>query len=145
MFLDSFPFMSSSLDSLVRNLPGDALRHSGEVFQGTQLKLMKKNGTYPFDHMDSTTRFKEAELPPQEAFYSILNVEHLSDEAYQHAKNVWSAFSLKTMGDYHDLYLKSDVLLLADVFENFRRTCRQCYKLDSCHYFTSSVLAWDAI
>ena len=73
---------------------------------------MKKKGTYPYDHMESTTRFQETELPSQESFYSILNDEHLSNEAYQHAKNVWSAFSLKTMGDYNELYLKSDVLLL---------------------------------
>ena len=58
---------------------------------------------------------------------------------------MWGTFDLKTMGDYHNLYLKSDVLLLADVFENFRRTCKQHYKLDPCHYFTSPGLVWDAM
>ena len=65
--------------------------------------------------------------------------------AYQHAKNVWSTFYLQTMGEYHDLYLKNDVLLLAYVFENCRRTGRQCYKLDPRHYFTSPRQAWDAM
>ena len=52
---------------------------------------------------------------------------------------------MKTMGEYHDLYLKSDILLLADVFENFRKTCLQYYKIDPCHYFTSPGLSWDAM
>ena len=105
VFLDSFQFMSSSLDKLASNLPRDAFEHTGKVFKGAQLKLMKKKGTYPYDHMDSFARFEETELPPQEAFYSILNDEHVSDEAYQHAENVWNTFDLETMGDYHDLYL----------------------------------------
>ena len=70
--------------------------------------------------------------------------EHI-DEQYEHAKNVWNTFKLQSMGEYHDLYLKSDVLLLADVFENFRKTCIQYYKLDPCHYFTSPGLSWDAM
>ena len=68
-----------------------------------------------------------------------------TDKDYQHAQNVWNTFKLQSMGEYHDLYLKSDVLLLADVFENFRKTCIQYYKLDPCHYFTSPGLSWDAM
>ena len=74
-----------------------------------------------------------------------MNDEHITDEAYEHAKNVWKTFELKNMGEYHDLYLKSDIFLLADVFENFRKTCLQYYKLDPCHYFTSPGLSWDAM
>ena len=66
-------------------------------------------------------KFNETQLPKKKDFYSILNNEHISDEQYKHAQNVWDTFNLKTMGDYHDLYLKSDILLLADVFENFRK------------------------
>ena len=85
-------------------------------------------------------------LPKKEDFYSIINDEHISDENYKHAKNVSNTFKLETiMGDYHDLYLKSDILLLAGVFENFRNTCVQYYKLDPCHYFTSLGLSWDAM
>ena len=70
---------------------------------------------------------------------------HISDEDYKHAQHVWNTFSLKNMGEYHDLYLASDILLLADVFENFRKTCLEYYKLDPCHYFTSPGLSWDAM
>ena len=95
--------------------------------------------------MDSFEKFDDKELPSQNNFYSILNKEHITDEQYQHAQNVWKTFKLKSMGDYHDLYLRSDVLLLADVFENFRKTCLQYYKLDPCNYFTSPGLSWDAM
>ena len=106
---------------------------------------MKQKGIYPYDHMDCFDRFNETQLPEKQDFYSILNNEHISDEQYKHGQNVWKTFNLKTMGDYHDLYLKSDILLLADVFENFRKTCLQYYKLDPCHYFTSPGLSWDAM
>ena len=69
----------------------------------------------------------------------MLSDEHITDKDYKHAQNVWNTFNLKSMGQYHDLYLKSDVLLLADVFEKFRKTCLKYYKLDPCHYFTSPV------
>ena len=95
--------------------------------------------------MDSFEKFNETELPKKEEFYSILNNENISDKDYKHAQIVWNAFNLKTMGDYHNLYLKSDVLLLTDVFENFRKTCLQYYKLDPCHYYTSPGLSWDAM
>ena len=105
---------------------------------------MSQKGVYPYDFMDSFDKFNE-KLPPKEEFYSILNDEHISDKDYEHAQNVWDTFNLKNMGEYHDLYLKSDILLLADVFENFRKTCIEYYKLDPCHYFTSPGLSWDAM
>ena len=75
----------------------------------------------------------------------MLNDEHISDTQYVHAIKVWKAFKLEDMGEYDDLYLGSDVLLLADVFKNFRKTCTQYYKLDPYHYFTSPGLSWDAM
>ncbi|XP_068685106.1 uncharacterized protein [Montipora foliosa] len=105
---------------------------------------MSQKGVYPYDFMDSFDKFNE-KLPPKEEFYSILNDEDITDDQYKHAQNVWNTFDLKNMGEYHDLYLKSDILLLADVFENFRKTCLQYYKLDPCHYFTSPGLSWDAM
>ena len=95
--------------------------------------------------MDSFEKFKNKELPTKEQFYSILNDEHITDEEYEHAKEVWETFYMKNMGDYHDLYHVSDVLLLTDVFENFRKTCIQYHKLDPYHYFTSPGLSWDAM
>ena len=144
-FLYSFQFMSSSLDKLVSNLPNDALMYTSEEFQDKKLKLMSQKGVYPYDYMDSFDRFDEQTLPAKKEFYSIMNDQHILDEDYNHAQNVWKTFKLRNMGEYHDLYLKSDVLLLADIFENFRKTCLEYYKLDPCHYFTSPGLSWDAM
>ena len=83
-------------------------------------------------------------LPPKDSFYSKLNDEAITDDDYSHALNVWSAFKCRSLRDYHNLYLKSDVLLLSDVFESFRATCLRHYKLDPAHYYTSPGLAWDA-
>ena len=83
-------------------------------------------------------------LPPKDSFYSKLNDEAITDDDYSHALNVWSAFKCRSLRDYHNLYLKSDVLLLSDVLESFRATCLRHYKLDPAHYYTSPGLAWDA-
>ena len=144
-FIDSFQFMSSSLDKLVSNLPTEALKYTNQKFKGKKFELMTRKGVYPYDFMDSFEKFNKTELPTKEEFYSILNNEHITDEDYNHAQNVWNTFQLQTMGEYHNLYLKSDILLLADVFENFRKTCLQYYKLDPSHYFTSPGLSWDAM
>ena len=144
-FIDSFQFMSSSLDKLVSNLPAEDLKYTNKRFQKEKFNLMTRKGIYPYDFMDSFEKFNKTELPTKEEFYSILNNEHISDEDYSHAQKVWNTFQLQTMGEYHNLYLKSDILLLADVFENFRKTCLQYYKLDPCHYFTSPGLSWDAM
>ena len=143
-FIGSFQFMSSSLEKLVSNMPKESTKYTSEVFEGEEFDLMVRKGVYPYDYMESFDKFNE-KLPPKEEFYSLLNDEHISDEDYEHAKNVWNTFSLQNMGDYHNLYLGSDVLLLTDVFENFRKTCLEYYKLDPCHYFTSPGLSWDAM
>ena len=144
-FIDSFQFMSSSLDKLVSNLPKDDLIYTSKAFKGERLNLMSQKGVYPYDFMDSFEKFNQTELPNKDQFYSILNDQHITDDEYDHANKVWDTFMIKTMGEYHDLYLVSDVLLLTDVFENFRKTCMQYYKLDPCHYFTSPSLSWDAM
>ena len=86
--------------------------------------------------MDSWGRFSEAKLPDKEKFYSKLNDEHITDQEYAHAQTVWETFECKTLGDYHDLYVKTDVALLADVFENFQNLCQGQYGLDPAHYHT---------
>ena len=145
VFIDSIPFMSPSLDKLVSNLPNDAFKYTSEkIKDDKKLKLMKK-GVFPYDYMDSFNRFSGNKLPNKDNFYSISNDEHISDTQYVHAIKVWKIFKLNNMGEYHDLYLKSDVILLADVFENFRKTCMQYHELDPCHYFTSPGLSWDAM
>ena len=107
-------------------------------------ELVTKKGVYPYDYVKDLSILLETQLPPKEAFYSKLNDENISDEQYGHAKKVWDTFNCKTIRDYHDLYLKTDVLLLADVFEKFRKTCMEHYQLDPAHFFTSPGLAWEA-
>ena len=94
--------------------------------------------------MNSSEKLKETQLPPKEAFYSGLNDEDNSDENYAHAREVWKTFEMKNLEDYHNLHNKIDVLLLADVFENFRDICIKNYNLDPAHYYTAPGLAWDA-
>ena len=145
VFIDSLQFMNQSLANLVTNLPEDAFKYTSEVFKGRKLQLMKQKGVYPYDYMSNFDKFNETQLPSKDDFFSKMNNTHITDDEYKHAQNVWNKFHLKTMGDYHDLYLISDVLLLADVFENFRKTCLEYYRLDPCHYFTSPGLSWDAM
>ena len=145
VFIDSFQFMSCGLDVLVKNLPKDKFKYTGQKYKGNKLELMQKKGVYPYDYMDSFDKFDVEKLPLKDEFYSILNDTHIADTDYEHAKKEWSVFGLKNMGEYHDLYLESDVLLLCDVFENFRSTCQEYYGLDPCHYFTSPGLSWDAL
>ena len=137
--------MCSSLDKLVSNLPKELFKYTSEEFTGDKLSRMSQKGVYPYDYMDSCEIFNQTELPTKELFYSVPNDQHITSGEYDHARKVWETFSIKTMSEYHDLYLKSDVLLLADVFDSFRKTCLQYYKLDPCHYFTSPGLTWDAM
>ena len=142
-FIDSYKFLQKSLANIVKNLQPDDFYITKEIFR-ENVDLLPRKGVYPYDYVSSIEKLSETQLPPKEEFYSKLNDEFISDDDYQHAINVWNTFNCKTIRDYHDLYLKSDVLLLADVFENFRATCLCHYKLDPAHYYTSPGLAWDA-
>ena len=144
-FIDSLQFMNKSLESLVENLSLNDMKYTLQEFQDEKLELMKRKGVYPYDYMDDFDKFNDKSLPSKEKFFSILNDKHISNEEYEHAQSIWKIFNLKTMGEYHDIYLKSDVLLLADVFEKFRKTCLKYYNLDPCHYFTSPGLSWDSM
>ena len=142
-FIDSFKFLQTSLANLVGNLQPEDFINTKRVFK-KNVDLLTRKGVYPYDYVSSLAKLSETHLPPKEEFYSFLNDEHITDKDYQHAINVWNTFNCKTIRDYHDLYLKSDVLLLSDVFENFRKTCLKHYNLDPAHYYTSPGLAWDA-
>ena len=144
IFIDSFKFMATSLDKLVNNIPKDAFNNVKRHYMEDKLSLLTRKGIYPYEYMNSSEKLKETELPPREAFYSRLNEEGISDEDYEHARKVWETFEMKNLGDYHNLYNQVDVLLLADVFENFRDICIKNYKLDPAHYYTAPGLAWDA-
>jgi len=94
--------------------------------------------------MDSFERFKEKKLPPIECFYSNLYDDFISKELYEHAQKVCNTFNIKTLGEYHDFYLKTGVLLLTDVFENFREVDMNTYNLDPAHYITGCSYSFDA-
>ena len=92
--------------------------------------------------MDSWGRFDETSLPDKESFYSNFNLESITDEDYMHAQKVWKVFKIKNLEEYHDLYVQSDTLLLADVYENFRDVCIGIYELDPAHVLSTPGLAW---
>jgi hypothetical protein len=144
-FIDSFRFMPSSLDALTKNLTKEQCKNIGSKYSGKQLDLLLRKGVYPYDYVDCIAKLEETSLPPKDSFYSKLNDSGITDEDYEHAQTVWKEFGCKTLRDYHDLYNVSDVLLLADVFENFRDVCIKNYKLDPAWYVTSPSLAWDAM
>lgn len=146
-FLDSFGFLSASLDSLSSKLTVDKFKETKSVYGSLsedKFKLLTSKGIYPYDYFNNKTKFTETKLPSQSAFFNKLNDCNISDEDYQHAQKVYNTFECKTLGDYHDLYLRTDVLLLADVMENFRNTCIKDYTLDPFHYITLPGFSWDA-
>ena len=144
IFKDSFKFLPASLETLVNNLPKDAFKNLERYYTGEKAELIKRKGFYPYEYMNTEERFKETKLPPKKAFYSKLSGKGITEEDYKQALHVWNVFNMKTFKDYHELYNETDVLLLADVFENFRDNNLKIYGLDPAHYFTSPGLSWDA-
>ena len=144
VFKDSLKFMRSSIEALVNNLPKDGFKNISKYFKPEEVELIKQKGFYPYEYMDTEEKFNNTKLPPREAFYSKLSGKGISEKNYNHACNVWNTFKMKTFKDYHKLYNETDVLLLADVFENFRDLCLKNYGLDPVYYFTTPGLAWDA-
>ena len=144
-FIDSFKFTSSSLDSLTTDLVHGGKKLLGfEEYTPKQYELLVKKGIYPYEYMSKWDKFEETRFLPKEAFYSKLNMVGVSSENYEHARSVWTEFEIKNLGEYHDLYLKTDVILLANVFEAFREVCLKNYDLDPAHCFTAPGLAWKA-
>ena len=144
-FIDSYQFMASPLANLAKNLPDEKYIYTSEAFSGERLALMKAKGVYPYDYMDSFQKFSQTQLPKRDDFYSLLTNEEISESEYAHAQKVWETFGIENMGQYHDLYLKSDVLLLADIFQNFREINLINSGLDPAHYVSSPGLSWDAM
>ena len=162
-FIDSFRFMSTLLSELVDNMSGNfnsikcksctennrceeckvsiegLIKKFPSVYQFyngdlNKFILLLLKGVYSYEYTDSWEKFDETTLPPKEAFYSNLNLEDISDEDYAHAQKVWDVFEINNRGEYHDLYVQSDTLLLADVFENFRNMCLEIYELDPTYF-----------
>ena len=170
-FIDSFRFMPTSFSELVDNMSGNfnsiewksctksnrceeckkliegLIRKFPSIYQfcsgdlNTFILPLRK-GVYPYEYMDCWKKFDETIIPPKEAFYSNLNLRDISDEDYEHVQKVWNVFEIKNRGECHDLYVQSDTLLLADVFENFRNMCTERYWLDPVYFVSASGLAW---
>ena len=106
--------------------------------------LLLRKGVYSYKYMDNWKRFNETALPSKESFYSNLNMENIDDIDYRHGNNIFKIFNLKNLREFYDLYIQSDTLLLADVFENFRNKCLEVYELDPAHFLSLPGLAWQA-
>ena len=152
-FIDSVQFMNSSLDKLVKNLSDEDFKYLVEEFGSENLELLKQKGDYPYEYMNSFERFNEEKLPARKYFFSStkkgkigddgkISDGHISFKDYLTCEKIWDKFNIKNMGDYHDHYLKKDVLFLADVVEKFIDTCLKFYGLDPCHSFSSPRLSW---
>ena len=130
-FINNVQFLLASLDKLV-NAQDPTIMHTTSEYEPDDEKrnLLLGKGVYLYEHMDDWALFHEPKLPPQDAFYSTLNDEGITDGDYDHTQKVCSTFGCKAMGEYHDLYLCWDVLLLADVLENFLKTCMETYRFD---------------
>ncbi|XP_022199851.2 uncharacterized protein LOC111056764 [Nilaparvata lugens] len=149
-FINTFRFTPDSSDNLVTNLVksteevSTVLPHTAREF-GDKLELVPRKGVFPYEYCNSWEKLEETPLPPEETFFNKLTDSHISDEAYEHAQQMWEKFDCKTLGEYSDLYLETDVLLLADVFESFRDMCLKNYNLDCAHYFTSPGFSFDVM
>jgi hypothetical protein len=151
VFRDSLQHMTSPLESLV-----DSLRKSDPTrfyileamvkkhYHGQDHKLLLRKGVFPYDYLNSFDRFGETQLPPREAFYNKLREVHCSEDDYNYAQEVWTKFGCKIFKDYLVLYLRTDVALLADVFQNHRKNCRMHYRLDPAYYVSLPSNSWDA-
>ena len=147
VFKDSFHFLSSSLASLTDNLAdkgSENFTHLNMYYKENACHLLQK-GYFPYRWFDSIEKFEYTELPAREHFDNSLNNEKISDDDFNYIKKIWNIFNMKTFGEYHDLYLITDVLLLTDIFENFRKTCVQKFNLDPAHYVTLPSFSWDAM
>ncbi|CAH1109243.1 unnamed protein product [Psylliodes chrysocephalus] len=147
-FIDSYRFMGASLDELVNTLTVENLQNLKKEFNDLNeenFKLLTKKGVFPYDYISNLNKLNDTQLPSKEQFYNRLCDEHISDERYANARNVWQSFTIKNLGEYSDLYMRTDILLLADVMENFRETALNTYGLDPAWYYTMPGYTWDCM
>ena len=137
--------VSNQEDALSKYFPNT--KHLFGNFQNCSdddFNLLLRKGVFPYSYITSLERLNEHELPSKDCFYNDLTMEHIEDSEYIHAKKVWNAFRCFTMKDYQELYMRLDVALLADVFENFRGNSLRHYQLDPTHFSTAPSLNWHA-
>jgi hypothetical protein len=153
-FLDSLAFMATSLEKLTSNLKSNCnttpelreiFKHTSQHYKNDdEFVLMTEKGIYPYEYITDYNVLSETTLPSIDKFYSKLNDTSCSIIDYEKAQKVWTTFNCQTLKDYHNLYLTADVLLLSDIWENFRTVCYKIYNLDACYYYTAPSLSWDA-
>ena len=131
---------AKSVNDLTEKFPNTYQLCNGDL---NKFVLLLRKGVYPYEYMDSWERFNETSLPPKKDFYSELILEDISEKDYNHAQKVFEEYCTD-MGDYHDLYVQTDTLLLADVFEKFREKCIEIYGLDPSYFYSAPGLTWQA-
>ena len=147
-FLDSYRFLPSILNNLVNSMNENDFRILDHHFKKPdESNLLKKKGVYPYSYIDCYQKFEEKQLPVNGPnwFNTLTGKINVSTSDLENANNVWKKFRCENIGDYHDIYLKSDVLLLADIFESFRNLFKEFFDLDPCHYYSSPNISWDAM
>ena len=132
---------AKSVNDLIEKFPRTYKFCNGNL---NKFVLLLRKDVYLYEYMDSWERFNETSLPPKKSFYSELNLEDISDKDYLHAQKVWDVFEIRNLGEYHDLYVQTDTLLLADVYEKFRDKCIEIYGLDPSYFLSAPGLAWQA-
>ena len=129
------------IEGLIKTFPSIYQFCNGNL---NKFVLLLRKDVYPYKDMDSWEKFDETSLPDKKDFYRNLDLEHIVDLDYAHAQKVWDVFEIKNLGEYQDLYVQSDTLLLEDVFKNFRNNCLEIYELDPVYFVSIPGLAWQA-
>lgn len=145
-FIDSFKFLAASLENLGNGLSVEQFTETRKHFPADdEFDLMRQKGVFPYSFITDFKKMDNSSLPTKNDFYDSLNDEHISNSDYARAERVWQVFNCKNLGQYSDIYLKSDTLLLCDVFENFRNQALAAYQLDPAHYYTLPSFSFDCM
>ena len=144
VFKDSIQFLNSSLSKLSESLNEDEFIHLRNHF-GCNYHLMRQKGVFPYEWFNNCDKFDVTSLPDIEKFYSKLNNTHITPSEYEYANRVWNYFNCQTFGNYHDLYLITDVLLLCDVFETFRKNGMKSFGLDPAYFISLPAYSWECM
>ena len=145
-FIDSIQFMNASLSELVENLEEKGWEYFSILEQvfGAKAQFLTRKGVFPYDYIDSWRRFEERRLPAKKCFHNTLKKTPVSSPDYKYARRIFKTFEMENLGEYHDLYLLTDTVLLACVFEEFRTMSLENFSLDPVHYLSAPGLVWDA-
>jgi len=146
-FIDSYRFLSNSLAAMASLLDKKKMKHVRKFFStDEEFEIASQKGVFPYEYIVDFSKYADdQQLPPKESFYSELTGKHITDEEYSLAKKAWNVFKCKSLGEYNDKYLLSDVLLLADIFEEFRDTSHKIYTLDPAHTYSAPSLSFNAM